>query len=58
MNREELQDQFIRATIEGMDLDDMYSALYDFLEESISKCTDAELMEDVEEYYPELLPSD
>ena len=55
MNREKLQDEFIRATIDGMDLDDMYTVLYDLLEEKVSACSDAELIEDVEEYYPELL---
>ena len=57
MNREKLQDEFIHATIEGMSLDDMYTALYDLLDDQISKCTDDELMEDVQEYYPELLDS-
>ena len=55
MNREQLQAEFIHATIDGMDMDDMYRALYDLLEEKVSACSDAELLEDVEEYYPGLL---
>ena len=55
MNREQLQDLYIRADIEAMDLDDMYTILYDLLEEKISKISDAELLEDVKEYHPELL---
>jgi len=55
MNREQLQDLYIRADIEAMDLDDMYTILYDLLEEKISKISDAELLEDVKEYHPDLL---
>jgi len=55
MNRPELQDKFIRADIEAMDLDDMYRILYDLLEEKLSNVSDEELMEDVKEYHPELL---
>ena len=53
--REQLQDLYIRADIESMDLDDMYTILYDLLEEKISKISDAELLEDVKEYHPDLL---
>ena len=55
MNRAELQDKYIRADIEAMDLDDMYTILYDLLEEKLSKVSDKELMEDIEEYHPDLL---
>ena len=55
MNREQLQDLYIRADIDAMDLDDMYTILYDLLEEKISKISDAELLEDVKEYHPDLL---
>ena len=55
MNREQLQDLYIRADIEAMDLDDMYTILYRLLEEKISKISDAELLEDVKEYHPDLL---
>ena len=33
----------------------MYTILYDLLEEKISKISDAELLEDVKEYHPDLL---
>ncbi len=55
MNRSELQDQFILADIDAMDLDDMYTILYDLLEEKVSKLSDEELMEDVKEYHSHLL---
>ena len=50
MNRSELQDKYIHADIDAMDLDDMYTILYDLLEEKVSKLSDEELMEDVKEY--------
>ena len=55
MNRSELQDKYIHADIDAMDLDDMYTILYDLLEEKVSKLSDEELMEDVKEYHSHLL---
>ena len=55
MNREQLQDLYIRADIEAMDLDDMYTILYDLLDDKLSNVSDEELMEDVKEYHPDLL---
>ena len=55
MNREQLQDRYIRADIEAMDLDDMYTILYDLLDDKLSNVSDEELMEDVKEYHPDLL---
>ena len=55
MNREQLQDRYIRADIDAMDLDDMYTILYDLLDEKLSNVSDEELMEDVKEYHPDLL---
>ena len=55
MNRQELQDQLIDNVIEGMDFKTMWQVLYDFMDQSYDKYTDEELMEEVKEYYPELL---
>ena len=55
MNREQLQDRYIRADIDAMDLDDMYTILYDLLDDKLSNVSDEELMEDVKEYHPDLL---
>ena len=55
MNREQLQDRYIRADIEAMDLDDMYTILYDLLDDKLSNVSDEELMEDIKEYHPDLL---
>ena len=55
MNREQLQDLYIRADIDAMDLDDMYTILYDLLDDKLSNVSDEELIEDVKEYHPDLL---
>ena len=55
MNREQLQDRYIRADIDAMDLDDMYTILYDLLDDKLSNVSDEELMGDIKEYHPDLL---
>ena len=55
MNRSELQQRLINSVIDGMDFKTMWSVLYDFMDESYDKYSDEELMEEVKEYYPELL---
>ena len=55
MNRSELQQQLINGLLEGMDFKTMWSVLYDFMDESYDKFSDEDLMEEVKEYYPELL---
>ena len=55
MNRSELQQELINNVIDGMDFKTMWSVLYDYIDESYNKCTDEELMEEIKEYYPELL---
>ena len=55
MNRDELQQQLVDNMIEGMDFKTMWQVLYDFMDQSYDKYTDEELMEEVKEYYPELL---
>ena len=58
MNRSELQQQLIDNMIEGMDFKTMWSVLDSYMMESYDKYTDEELMEEVKEYYPELLEED
>ena len=55
MNRDELQQQLIDNMIEGMDFKTMMAILYDNMSESYDKYSDAELMEEVKEYYPHIL---
>jgi len=55
MNRTDLQEAYIHQVIDGMDWKTMYQFVYDSLDESLSKYSEAELITEVEDYYPELL---
>lgn len=55
MNRTDLQEAYIHQIIDGMDWKTMYQFVYDSLDESFSKYSEAELITEVEDYYPELL---
>lgn len=55
MNRSELQEAYIHQLIDGMDHKTMYQFVYDTLDESLGKYSEAELITEVEEYDPELL---
>ena len=55
MNRTDLQEAYIHQLIDGMDYKTMEQFVYDTLDESLSKYSEAELITEVEDYYPELL---
>ena len=55
MNRSELQDNMIQQILDDMDIKTMMAILYDNMSESYDKYSDKELVEEVKEYYPELL---
>ena len=55
MNRQELQDSYITEIIDGMDLKDCLAMLHDFLDADLDKYSDAQLIEEVSEYYPHLI---
>lgn len=55
MNRTQLQDDMIQQILDDMDIKTMMAILYDNMNESYDKYSDEELMEEVKEYYPELL---
>ena len=56
MNRDQLQDNMINQILDDMDIKTMMAILYDQMDESYDKYSDAELLEEVKEYYPDLLP--
>ena len=55
MNRSELQDNMIQQILDDMDIKTMMAILYDNMSESYDKYSDAELLEEVKEYYPHIL---
>ena len=57
IDRDNLQDAYIRELIDGMDHKDMYAFVYDTINENLEGYSMKELIEEVEEYDPELLKS-
>ena len=55
IDRKTLQDQLICQMIDDMDLKTMTQLCYDYLDEGYAKYDDDELIEEVQQYYPELL---
>jgi len=55
IDRDELQENYINAILDGMDIKDMMRILYDQFDENLNNYTVDELIGEVKEYYPELL---
>ena len=55
IDRDELQANYINRILDGMDIKDMMAILYDQFDENLDKYSVGELIEEVEEYYPDLL---
>jgi len=55
IDRDELQANYINTILDGMDIKDMMRILYDQFDENLDKYSVTELIEEVKEYYPELL---
>ena len=55
VNRDELQDNLINQILDDMDIKTMMAVLYDYMDANYDKYTVNELIEEAEEYYPQLL---
>ena len=55
IDRDQLQDAYIKELIDGMDHKNMYAFVYDTINDNLDKYSVEELIEEVEEYDPELL---
>lgn len=55
VDRAILQDEYVQKTIDSLDLDDCLAMLYDYINKDTDSLSLNELIEDVQEYYPELL---
>ena len=55
IDRDNLQDAYIRALIDGMDVKTMEAFVYDTINENLESYSMKELIEEVENYDPELL---
>ena len=55
VDRDELQDNLINQILDDMDIKTMMAVLYDYMDANYDKYTVNELIEEAEEYYPQLL---
>ena len=55
IDRDDLQANYINRILDGMDIKDMMAILYDQFDENLDKYSVNELIEEVTEYYPDLL---
>ena len=55
VDRDQLQAAYINRVLDNMDIKDMMAILYDYMDVEFDKYTVDELIEQVEEYYPDLI---
>ena len=55
IDRDQLQDAYIKELIDGMDHKNMYAFVYDTINDNLDKYSVEELIEEVEEYDLDLL---
>ena len=55
VDRDELQDSLINQILDDMDIKTMMAVLYDYMDANYDKYTVNELIDEAEEYYPQLL---
>ena len=55
IDRDQLQAAYINRVLDDMDIKDMMAILYDYMDVEFDKYTVDELIEQVEEYYPDLI---
>ena len=55
IDRDKLQADYINRVLDDMDIKDMMAILYDYMDVEFDKYSVDELIEQVEEYYPDLI---
>ena len=55
IDRDALQANYINRVLDDMDIKDMMAILYDYMDVEFDKYSVDELIEQVDEYYPDLL---
>ena len=58
IDRDQLQEAYIERIIDGMDHKSLWQFVYDTLNDNLDKYTVDELIEEVEEYNPDLLETE
>ena len=55
MNKEQLIQEYVKATIDGMDIETMEDCLIHYMTKECEAETYENIVEEVKEYYPEIL---
>lgn len=55
IDRDDLQDRYINAVIDGMSMEDMVELLYNLMDSDMDNLSCEELIEEVSQFYPELI---
>ena len=55
LTRDQLINEYVQNTIDSMDLDDCLAVLHDYLTKTYETYSTEEIIEEVTEYYPEIL---
>ena len=55
IDRDELQEAYVKSILDGMDWKTMEQFVYETLNDNLDKYTVDELIEEVKDYYPEML---
>ena len=55
IDRDELQEAYVQSILDGMDWKTMEQFVYETLNDNLDKYTVDELIEEVKDYYPEML---
>ena len=55
IDRDVLQAKYVQSIVDSLDMDDCLAMLYDYINKDQDNLSFSELLEDVNEYYPELL---
>ena len=58
IDRDELQEAYVKSILDGMDWKTMEQFVYDTIDANLDNYTVEELITEVEDYYPELLQQD
>jgi|TARA_B100000073_G_scaffold57648_1_gene42698 hypothetical protein len=58
IDRDQLQDDYINRVIDGLDIKDLIALVYDQLDHNLDSYSCEELIEEVNEHYPDLLEQD
>jgi hypothetical protein len=53
--RNKVQDEYIERIVDGMDMTDLVMMAYETLHEQMNELSDEDLLEDVKQFYPDLL---